>query len=180
MKPALAVVPAAGEPRALADLAWALGLPGGVRLDGHDVHGRPRARCGDQSVPVSLARCGGFRAVALGRSGRVGVDLVDPAAALAATADLLDLASPGERAWILEAPGDPRRRLFELWACREALLKALGLGLALDPASVTFAPGPRVATLPGASTPPEGWRVETREVPGPGEGLLVAVAWTEA
>jgi phosphopantetheinyl transferase len=116
--------------------------------------------------------------VALGRSGRIGVDLVDPGSSLPSP-DLLDLATSFERAWIGELREDPRRRLLELWACREALLKALGLGLALDPGAVELDRDLRPVRVLGSPSPPQGWRVETGEGTGIAGGMIVALAWTD-
>lgn len=178
MRPVLAIVPASREAEALEDLSRRLGLPEPARLDGHDVHGRPRARSGAAFLPLSLSRCGAACAVALGTEGRVGVDLVDPGTRVP-TQGLLDLATPGERAWLAALPGDPRRPLFELWACREALLKALGLGLALDPGAVELDAGLRPLRVLGSPTPPLGWHVEAAGAPAPAEGMIVALAWAD-
>lgn len=181
MRPAFTCVPAFAEASALPGLSAALGLASPALFAGHDPHGRPRAEAAGLPVPVSLGRCGAICAVALGAQGRVGVDLVDPRAALA-TADLMDLASPGERLW-LEALPEPRRKLFQVWACREALLKALGLGLALDPGAVALEPwgadGLRPSQVLGAGAPPEGWHVEVLDGEGLAEGLILALAWAD-
>ena len=99
VRPAFACVAAHTEASALPGLSEALGLAAPAFFSGHDPHGRPRAQSGGVPVPVSLSRCGRACAVALARGGRVGVDLVDPGARVP-TAGLLDLTTPGERAWL--------------------------------------------------------------------------------
>ena len=178
MRPAWLCYPAGGEAEALAALSRRLGLPGAVRRDGHDAHGRPRARAGGGVLPVSFSRCGAVHAVALGLGGRVGVDLVDPREAHG-TEQLLDLAAPGERLWLARLPeGLRRRRAYSVWAGREALLKALGLGLALEAGAVELEPwgedGLRPCRVPGGAA---GWDVRVLEAEGPGQGLLLGLAW---
>jgi len=179
VRPAFACYPAGAEAEALAELSLRLGLPKPARRAGHDPHGRPRAEAGETFLPVSFSRCGAVRAVALGLGGRVGVDLVDPGEHLA-TDQLMGLAAPGERLWLEPLPEDlRRRRLWEVWACREALLKALGLGLALEPGAVELEPwgadGLRPCRVPGGAA---GWEVWVGDADGPGQGLLLGLAWT--
>ena len=183
MRPAFLCVPAFAAASALPELSRALGLPTQALFSGHDPHGRPRAEAGGVPVPVSLAHCGAVWAVAMGASGRVGVDLVDPRAAIA-TSSMLDLTSPGERTWLEPLPeAVKRRRLFQIWACREALLKALGLGLTLDPGAVELAPcgddGLEPARVLGCGTPPEGWHVEVLDGTAQAEGLILGLAWAD-
>jgi phosphopantetheinyl transferase len=176
MRPAFACI-RAGE-TALPGLSRELGLNGLARLDGHDAHGRPRAEAEGVQLQVSVSRCGAVTAVALARSGRIGVDLVDPGSAIP-SAGLLDLTTAGERRWLESLPEPERRRkLFQVWACREALLKALGLGLSLDPGAVELAPfgeGLRPSRVLGSMSPPEGWHVEVLDQ----EGLILALAWAD-
>jgi len=179
VRPAFTWVPAHDETSALPFLCQELGLAE-ARFDGHDPHGRPRAFASDAPLPVSLSRCGTVCAVALSLGGRVGVDLVDPRAPLPLEA-LMDLASQGERTWLESLPESPRRRkLFQLWAAREALLKALGLGLRIDPGAVELAPwgedGLHPIRVLGAG---EGWHVEVMAGRGLAEGLVLALAWAE-
>lgn len=183
MRPAFACVGASQEAAALPGLSRALGLEPPARFAGHDPHGRPRAESGGAPVPVSVGRCGPASAVALARGGRVGVDLVDPGARVSETG-LLGLATPGERAWIQALPPAARRRkLLEVWACREALLKALGLGLALDPGAVELEPcgleGLKPRRVLGSPAPPAGWHVRVEEGSGPADGLILGLAWTD-
>jgi 4'-phosphopantetheinyl transferase len=183
MRPAFACVPAAGLEAALATLARQLGLPGEARFAGHDPHGRPRAEAGGRPLALSIARSGDLRALALAPAGRVGIDLVDPSAPLRSEA-LLELVSPRERLWLEALPPERLpRRLLQVWAGREALLKALGLGLALDPGAVELEPlgeeGLAPARVLGCGTPPEGWHLAMEEGEGLAAGLILALAWAD-
>lgn len=94
------------------------------------VSGRPpRLQHASQSMSISRAR--GLSAVAIGHNCRVGVDLeaVRPRADVEAVAEFT--MSPAEwRRW--KCVPDAARDLFfhGTWTCKEAVLKALGLGLA--------------------------------------------------
>jgi len=181
VRPAFACVPIFQEATALPALCRELGLAG-ARFEGHDPHGRPRAFAGDAPLAVSVSRCGPVCAVALALGGRVGVDLVDPRSTIPSEG-LADLASPDERRWLETLPeGSRRRKTFQLWACREALLKALGLGLTLDAGAVELEPlgdGLRPSRVLGSPMPPVGWHVEVTDGAGLAEGLILALAWAD-
>jgi len=182
VKPAWVCLPAYSEATALPGLSRELGLAEPARFAGHDAHGRPRAESQGTALPVSVSRCGAVCAVALAAGGRVGVDLVDPCSNLP-TASMLELASSSERLWLEALPEQARRRrLFQVWACREALLKALGLGLALDLGAVELEPwgeeGLRPLRVIGCPTPPLGWHVAVEDGQGLAAGLILGLAWT--
>ncbi len=98
---------------------------------GSGEHGRPRllptARLRSPAY-VSLARAGGLSVVAITDAGQVGVDVEAEGAAEAAGVREVAL-HPDERS-------EPRADLTRIWVRKEALLKAYGLGLAVDPADV--------------------------------------------
>jgi phosphopantetheinyl transferase len=155
------------------------GLPEPFRLDGHDPLGRPRAFAGGIAVPMSLSRCGAVRAVAVASRGRVGIDLVDPESA-PETALLLDLLPDAEMRRCLDGP-DPRIDALRAWACREALAKALGIGLGLDPLAFELEPageGLRIRRMAGLGTRTEGWHLEVGCGEPPYRGLVLALAWS--
>lgn len=86
---------------------------------------------------TSLSRSGPFAAVALARAGAVGVDIerFPPRQPMGQLADVI--ATPAERAAARRAGrGASERALLELWSGKEAVLKAWGLGLALEPTRV--------------------------------------------
>lgn len=117
-------------------------------------HGKPglAAGCGDLALEFNLSHSGdvAFAAFCIGHP--VGVDL-EPAGR---TVDALALAgrygSPGEQA-MLQAldPGARARRFIELWTCKEAWLKASGLGVTAGLAGLDIdftGLRPRIAQLP--------------------------------
>lgn len=95
-------------------------------------------------------------------SAPVGVD-VEPIGELEdVSIELLDFTLTGpERLRLLEAPAPQQRRIFlRHWTGKEAILKALGTGLEVDPQTVSLPmfsfPGKVSVTLPG-SRPAELW-----------------------
>jgi len=134
---------------------------------GSDTHGQPRL------VPtatvrhpafVSLGRAGDLSVVAVTDAGPVGVDVETEGAAEFAGFDDVVL-HPGERA---VAPADRTR----VWVRKEALLKAHGLGLAVDPSDVML-DHDRLASWNSRHRPPGA--VWLRDVPVPGHVVSVAV-----
>ncbi|MFF6994948.1 4'-phosphopantetheinyl transferase family protein [Streptomyces sp. NPDC008313] len=141
--------------------------------------GKPYVR-GHPGLRVSLAHTGGISLIAVSRDGPVGVDverivpLQDPA---------------GMRRQILsdwEADRWPTGRedaahsgLFTHWTCKEAVLKAIGSGLAGDLTAVRVTPGARragpvpVHAAPGAPT--RRWALRLVDL-GPRYRAAVAVA----
>ena len=98
---------------------------------GSDAHGRPRllaTAAVRRPAFVSLARAGDISVAAITDAGPVGVDVEAEGAANFAGFEDVAL-HRNERA---PAPGDPTR----VWVRKEALLKAYGLGLAVDPSEV--------------------------------------------
>nr|WP_304661766.1 4'-phosphopantetheinyl transferase superfamily protein [Arthrobacter sp. zg-Y238] len=109
-------------------------------LHGNDgSHGEPRYFIAGRPIPlkVSFSRSGNWLAAALART-RVGVDLEDSAAGAFADTAVEDVMATGaERAAIaaVAVPDRPRLRA-QIWVRKEALLKASGQGLRVDPRSV--------------------------------------------
>lgn len=105
-------------------------------------HGRPVV-VRDPGLHVSLSRAGNRVAVAVTRVAPVGVDIEAVAAA-----DFEGFAEvalhPAERAATESPEGDRLHRRTQAWVRKEAALKSLGTGLAVDPSSFP-APDPGVA-----------------------------------
>ena len=134
---------------------------------GSDQHGRPvllATAAVRHPAHVSLARAGRLSVVALTDAGPVGVDVEATGAA-----DFVGFAEtalhPGERSG---PPVDPTRA----WVRKESLLKAYGLGLAVDPGDVRLDDG-GLAAWDSPHRPPGA--VWLREVAVPGHVAAVAV-----
>jgi 4'-phosphopantetheinyl transferase len=134
-------------------------------------HGKPRLVRPKADLDFSLSRAGPRLLLAIA-SVPVGVDVesrdreVEPGVARIAFAD-------DERAELEDAGPDA---FLACWTRKEAVLKALGHGLAVDPksVSVTFLDGvaPRIRRLPEEFGPPEAWSL----VPLARDEWLAAVA----
>lgn len=89
--------------------------------------------CGKPSAPgypgFSLSHSGEWVILAAGPD-PVGADLEKPDSAHLQVADRVF--TPAEREWMSR---DPVRRFFQLWTWKESVMKAVGLGMNLDPAS---------------------------------------------
>jgi len=134
---------------------------------GSAAHGRPRlAPTASLRHPahVSLARAGELSVVAVTDAGPVGVDVeAEGAADVAGLGDVV--LHPGERT---TSPPD----LTRVWVRKEALLKAYGIGLAVDPGDLRLDDDGRV-TWTSAQRPTA--RVWLRDLPVPGHVVTVAV-----
>jgi len=127
-------------------------------------HGRPvLVHCGDrgaEGVGLSLSRAGRSVAIAVSFAGPVGIDIESVVAASRAALD--DVAfGPAERERLAGADRSPALRAA-MWTAKEAVLKATGDGLRVDPREleVSFAgrmrgalPGPALIGWPGARVP---------------------------
>jgi 4'-phosphopantetheinyl transferase len=138
-------------------------------------HGKPRLVEPAAELDFSLSRAGPRLLLAVSPA-PVGVDVerLDRDA----EADVARIAfAEDERAELDALPPDARASAFlACWTRKEAVLKALGHGLAVDPksVSVTFLEGaePRVRRLPEEFGPAEVWSL----VPLKGDDWLAAVA----
>ncbi len=107
------------------------------RRCGSSEHGQPRAWCDGAEAPVgvSLSRSAGRTVLAVGWGVAVGVDVEGlDATGFAASDGFAGVAlARGERAPTVRAR-------TALWTRKESLLKALGVGLAVDPRTVRLGP----------------------------------------
>jgi 4'-phosphopantetheinyl transferase len=117
--------------------------PQRLRIE-RDVHGKPRVI--DPLKPefatgldFNLSHSGGALLVGVSRGQALGVDLETPRR----PRQVLELArryfDPGEAAALANLPEDRRETAFlQLWSCKEAVLKALGRGIAFGLDRVVF------------------------------------------
>ena len=93
-------------------------------------HGRPLV----DGAFVSLSRAGGLVAIAVSLDGPVGVDIESVARVSASGFD--DVAFSGTERTRIAAADDPDLQRARLWTSKEAILKARGTGLRVDPRTV--------------------------------------------
>ena len=124
-------------------------------------HGKPEVT--GSPVSFNLAHSGDLAVCAIGAGTHlIGVDL-ERIKALSDEAGVARMIlSPRERDALEQLPEPQRRRrLFEIWTCKEAALKAVGTGLdrPLPGLEVTFAPGddPRLSDLDEGGAPTRFW-----------------------
>ncbi|TSE15824.1 4'-phosphopantetheinyl transferase superfamily protein [Arthrobacter sp. KBS0703] len=133
-------------------------------------HGRPGYTVEGRPVPLvlSLSRCGDWAVVAgqldADLTGAVGVDVEDESSTAFEGFDAT-LLTDGEQRLTLSTPEHSRPQLrAQLWTRKEALLKALGTGLAREPNGIDVVADPRVRSM-------------APEPLGLPSNLVVAVAW---
>jgi 4'-phosphopantetheinyl transferase len=129
-----------------------------------NAYGKPRLDPGCDDIRFSLSHTDDLVAVALTRGQDVGVD-VEAATRDPDEAALVALAlAPGEIA-DLDGFADRRSRLLQLWVAKEALAKAIGIGLSLPLQQVLLRGDPPcLAALPvGYSNVSNWWLRTTRQ-----------------
>ena len=144
-------------------------------------HGKPRLRgrpgAATAGIEFSVAHGGDLIVLAFAGTALIGVDIEPTGAPQDASAELLEFTlTPAERRRVREAPEHQRRQVFlRYWTGKEAVLKALGTGLDVEPQAVALPPlptgGTTSVTLPG-SLPVELW-VRDIDV---GEGYVCTLA----
>ena len=113
------------------------------RRCGGDDHGKPYViaprRDDGAPIQVSLSRAGGLVAVAVTSGPPIGFDIEDPSAIAHAPIDAAAL-HPAEQAALLATPESERDGIRALlWSAKEAVLKATGWGLVIDPTALELA-----------------------------------------
>jgi 4'-phosphopantetheinyl transferase len=142
--------------------------------------GKPRLGAGQASgaIAFSFSRTRGLALVGVTAGAPFGVDVEE----VRAFDDFLAVArrffAPGEHRALCRLPPPARLRgFFECWTRKEAVVKALGVGLSvpLDRFEVTFGPGvaPEIARIDLDAPPPSAWSLVHLE---PLEGVIGAVA----
>jgi 4'-phosphopantetheinyl transferase len=140
-------------------------------------HGKPRLRGAAAGLEVSVTHSGRRVGLAVATAGVVGLDVeqVEPPRAFPYDAALTAAELAGLRA---VPPGQRDRAFVTAWARKEAVLKAAGIGLRLDPRRFAVAPAGRPAALldwpPDAPPLLPGARLYDLD-PGPGYAAALAV-----
>jgi 4'-phosphopantetheinyl transferase len=142
-------------------------------------HGRPYLDAADAPA-FNLAHSDAYALLALARGTEVGVDLEAPRTVARREQLLARFFVDGERAAIAAAH-DPERLLLHAWAGKEAVVKAIGRGIAYGLARVELAldehgvAGLRALDGPAGARGP--WQVGSFELP---DRYLGALAWRGA
>lgn len=134
---------------------------------GSDRHGVPVVLADSTPVAVSLSRAPGMVAAAASPDAAVGIDI--ERAAAAAFTGFADVAVHPD-----EHPPTDAAQATRLWVRKEAVLKALGRGLRIDPRRIRLADGdsPAVLAWPDDRSPAE---VELVDLPA-GPDYMAALA----
>lgn len=156
------------------------GAPSAWRFTRDQPLGKPRVDTPGPAPDVSLTHTAGLVAAVVAPRAAVGVDAEHLGRALADESLVSHVLTPAEAASLPAPPGSPERgRAFlRLWVAKEAVAKALGLGLSLPLARMeVLGDPPTVALRPPwpALHPPPALRLLR---PTPVHVLAVAVAGT--
>lgn len=167
---------APAEPVARAWLADQIGAAAGPLSLQRDARGRPRLLAPMQAWDANWSHSGGHLLVACGRDVDVGVDVEWTGRR---RPHALDIAGryfhPDEAAWLLALPDPARADAFlRLWCAKEAILKAVGVGLSFGLERVQFDADLHLHACDAGLGTPAQWHVETFV---PADGFVAAVAW---
>jgi 4'-phosphopantetheinyl transferase len=137
-------------------------------------HGKPAV--GPGSLSINWSHCDGDLLLAITRGVEVGVDLEMPRPLRRRQALLGRAFTAAEGAALATADDE---RVLHAWAFKEALVKAIGRGIAYGLRRIALDLGdpaaPRLHALEGPAAPANAWQV--RDLPQP-DAALAAVAWS--
>lgn len=157
-------------------LASATGLDAAELPLERDARGRPYlAADGHDTMDFNLSHSGALAAIGIAFGGRIGVDVEIHGAARAIRDLVPQVMGPREAEALSRLSGEAfAREFYECWTRKEAVIKALGIGLefplqSIDVPSVAHERAVRVRTGPA-----DLWTVSTRE-PMPGYSLSIAL-----
>src|SRR2546423_6082553 len=139
-------------------------------------HGKPLLADGSLGwLRFNVAHSDDLAVYALARDRDVGVDVerVDPTVDVDGLAQRT-LSVAERRAMQRSAKEDRAREFFPLWARKEAVLKAAGLGLSVSPQQVEVRPGQLIELPPALDGDRSQWRVSDFSTQ-PGYAAAVAV-----
>jgi 4'-phosphopantetheinyl transferase len=158
-------------------LGRALDLAPEVVSFGVNAHGKPTL-ADPSEIAFNLAHSGDYVMAAVGRARAVGVDVERHRPDLDALAVGRQVFTAGELAVIAAAPPEQRHDLFfRQWTFKEAVVKAVGIGLSLDLKrfEVVFSGEPRLVSHGVEELgDPADWRLTTLPV-DPGYSAALAV-----
>ena len=143
-------------------LAEACGVDESELVLASDQLGVPRILRPEVGLRFSISRAGDFTVVALARSIDVGVDVEPQDRDLSRWRLGSQVLSAAEDVALSTPPTSTsvrRRFLIARWVAKEAVLKAAGVGLAVDPRSITIGDDGGVLALPASLGPAAEWSV---------------------
>lgn len=111
-------------------------------------HGKPFAavRGKPANINFNVSHSGEHGLIAVAAEGRLGVDVEERTDRRDLDGLIATVLGPHEQAMLRSASGSRKRHLFfEFWAVKEALIKAVGLGLSLDMSRFGLPPAARHA-----------------------------------
>jgi 4'-phosphopantetheinyl transferase len=141
-------------------LAGYLNLPPGSVTFATGDSGKPRL-AGTSAISFNLSHSGAYAAAAVSRGRELGIDIEEIRPDIAWRDIAARFFSAEETAW-LDSMAEPEA-FFRLWTAKEAVLKAVGIGLT--------APLDRIRVRPGEDAPP--WNLRELDL-APGYACAVA------
>ena len=130
-------------------------------------HGKPFAVVGGTRAAINfnVSHSGNHGLIAVAPAGRIGVDVEERGTRHDPDGAIRTAFAPAERAALAAARGTRKIDLFlTLWTIKEALLKAVGIGLSLDTAEFEIPPairrGSRTSVFRFPHEPAVGWRLD--------------------
>ncbi len=148
--------------------------------------GRPELLplAGDATAPsFNLTHTRGFAACAILRGAPIGIDAEDIRRPIDAAAVAARWCAPAERRLLAQLPAERRTEMFfRIWTLKEAIVKATGHGLRIEPQRFAVDPDRGHALIPAELGIPTRWRLaEFSPLPHirlavatPGEGGIAA------
>lgn len=129
---------------------------------------------GDDSPSISIAHSCDWVVCAIASSATVGVD-IEVIKSRNWDAYCRDIFHPLEAPWVLDGLGDERNiRGLTCWCRKEAIVKALGVGMVVSPSEIGFSPEGALIAFPEKLGSPIGWQTYSTVVQGK---AIVSVAW---
>lgn len=164
----------AGGCRLIDVLASELSVPAACITLRRDENGKPRVAGPTTELRFSVSHALDLTLMAFAHGVDVGVDVEHMKRDVTGWALWEEVLSADEIVH-LPAVGSVRNRaLLQAWVGREAILKAAGVGLAVDPRCVELDADGRIAAVPASFGTPNMWSVEWLTL----DGFVAAVAWT--
>jgi 4'-phosphopantetheinyl transferase len=159
-------------------LSAMLGEPPQTLAFSHNSYGKPRQLEPANGIEFNMSHSGGIVLIGFARRIPIGIDVEAMRSVAERAAIVRRYFHPGEAADFARVPpAEADAAFFRLWSRKEAVVKALGLGMSLDLHRYRVACIPdaaaEVLALEGDANPQESWTLLDLE-PGPGHVGAVA------